>query len=395
MMGLESSTRRRRRVWPSVIAVAGVGVLLVLSFQLGASTTGLFAAADADAPPGDELAPITALFDELRDEAVTAPDVDKLVESAAEGMIESLDDPYAHLYDEDSYAELNQVLDGQFSGVGLVLEDSEDGPEIVSVIEGAPAAEAGVTEGERIVEVDGEDVTDLTIEQLVARVKGDAGTDVELTFDGGERGRYTVTVTRADIDVPQIEARLLDDGAGYIRLLQFTDHVGAEIRDSAQQLIDEGAEGFVLDLRGNPGGLLDEAVEVASVFIEDGPIVSVEQRAGSRQTYDATGEAFDEPLVVLVDDGSASASEIVAGAVKDSGRGQLVGQQTFGKGTVQTIRSLPEGLGVKFTTARYFTPSGTSIEGTGITPDRVVTGEEDQLAAAQAELEDRLAESTR
>ena len=393
MMDLEPAPRRRRRVWPITAGVIGVLVLLVLSFQLGVSSTGSAVAGPASGGASDELEPVISLFEELRDEAVDAPDPDALVESAAQGMLESLDDPYAHFYDEESYSDLNQALEGQFSGVGLVLEAGEDGPVIVSVIEGAPAAEAGISVGERIVEVNGEDVSDATIEQLVAQVKGEAGTEVTLTLAGGDRGRYTVTVVRADIELPQIEARLLDDEAGYIRLLQFTDDVGQEVEAAVDDLISDGAQGFVLDLRGNPGGLLDEAVEVASVFIEDGPVVSVQEREGERVTFEASGEAIDLPLVVLVDGGSASASEIVAGAVKDRDRGELVGEPTFGKGTVQTIRSLPDGLGVKFTTARYYTPSGDSIEESGITPDRVVSGPEEQLMAAQAELNEVLAQA--
>jgi carboxyl-terminal processing protease len=393
MTNFEPTPRRRGRVWSTAAGVAVVLFLVVASFQLGASTTGAAIPAAESGGDSSELEPVVELFDELRDEAVNAPAADELVESAMEGMLGSLEDPYAHFYDEQSYAELNQVLGGQFSGVGLVLEDRTEGPVIVSVIEGAPAGEAGISAGERIVEVDGEDVSGATIEQLVGMVKGEAGTDVELTLDGGERGRYTVTVTRADIELPQIESRLLDDGAGYIRLLQFTDQVGQDLRQTASDLIDQGAEGIVLDLRGNPGGLLDEAVEVASVFIGDGPIVSVQERAGDRQTFDATGDALDVPLVVLVDGGSASASEIVAGAVKDRGRGEIVGEQTFGKGTVQTIRSLPDGLGVKFTTARYFTPSGDSIEEMGVTPDRVVADEDEQLAAAQAALDAQVAQA--
>lgn len=390
MMDLEQPTRRRSRVWPAAAAALVGLVLLVLAFQLGASTTGPDRVLGGTTVPS-ELDPVVELYAELQEEAVEAPDSDELVEGALEGMLDSLDDPYAYFYDEMAYAELNRALEGEFTGVGLVLEDREDGPVIVSVIEGAPADEAGVAVGERIVEVDGEDVTDLSIEQLVADVTGDAGTEVTLTFDGGDRGRYTVTVTREEIEVPQIEARLLDDGAGYVRLLQFTEGTAEDLRTEVQGLLDGGAGGIVLDLRGNPGGFLDEAIEVASVFVEDGPVVSVQERVGERQTYEAVDDAIAAPLVVLVDAGSASASEIVAGAVQDRDRGTIVGEQTFGKGTVQTIRSLPDGLGAKFTTARYYTPSGRSIEETGVTPDRVVAGEEDQLAAAQETLDGLLA----
>ena len=384
---------RRPRIWPAAAGIVAVLVLVVLSFQLGASTRGATTVPVTDTP--GELEPVEELFNELREDAVSAPDPDALIEGAMEGMLEAVEDPYAHFYDAESYAQLNASLQGHFSGVGLVLEDREDGPVIISVLDGTPAAAAGITEGERIVEVDGKDMRDASTEQLVAEVKGEAGTDVQLTLDGGERGEYTVTITRAEIDVPMIESRLLEDGAGYVRLLQFTDDAGENVRTAATELLEQGADGIVLDLRGNPGGYLHEAVAVASVFIEDGPVVSVQEREGERETFEAAGEALDVPLVVLVDEGSASASEIVAGAVKDLDRGELVGEQTFGKGTVQTIRGLSDGLGVKFTTARYFTPSGQSIEEVGITPDRVVQGEEAQLAAAQAELHEQLADASR
>lgn len=392
MVELDRSGRRGPRLGLVAGGVVALLVLLVLSFQLGVSSGG----AATEGVPTDavrELEPVLSLYDELRGDAVDAPDSDALVEAAAQGMVDALDDPYAHLYDEQSYERLTQSLQGQFSGVGLVLESREDGPVIVSVIEGAPAEEAGITAGERIVEVNGEDVGEATIEELVALVSGEAGTEVTLTLDGGERGRYTVTVTRAEIDLPNVESRLLDDGAGYVRLVQFTDDVGQDVREAVADLGEQGAEGYVLDLRGNPGGLLDEAIDVASVFIEDGPVVSVQQREGERVTYDAQGEAIDDPLVVLVDGGSASASEIVAGAVKDRDRGQIVGEQTFGKGTVQTIQPLPEGYGVKFTTARYFTPSGDSIEESGVMPDLVVDEVDEQLAQAQEALGERTAEA--
>lgn len=396
MIDLDNAPRRRRpRAWPAAAGAVTVLLLVVVAFQLGASTTGpVSLSAPADDVTAD-LEPVAELFGQLQREAVSAPDAEVLIEGALEGMLEAVDDPYAHFYDDESYAQLNQAMQGQFSGVGLVLEDKEEGPVIVSVIDGTPAAEAGIAEGERIVEVDGRDVRDVSTEELVSLVKGEAGTDVDLTLDGGDRGEYTVTVTRAEIDVPVIESRLLEDGAGYVRLLQFTSDVGQDVRDAATELLDEGADGIVLDLRGNPGGYLNEAVDVASVFIDDGPIVSVEEREGRRETLEATGEALDVALVVLVDGGSASASEIVAGAVKDRDRGEIVGEPTFGKGTVQTIRGLPDGLGAKFTTARYYTPAGRSIEGVGVIPDRVVEGEDEQLAAAQAELVEQLADASR
>ncbi|CAN5589779.1 S41 family peptidase [soil metagenome] len=343
-------------------------------------------AASTDA--GDGLGVVAEVLEQLDADAVKAPDDAKLADGAVDGILRALDDPYAQYFDADEFAEFNDALDGEFSGVGLVLEEGPKGVRIVLVLDGTPAAEAGITEGERIVSVDGTDVSDKPINVIVERVKGEAGTDVTLGLAGGSQGRHEVTLTRRQIDTPNIEAKQLDDGTGYVRLLQFTGGVGDAVRGEVERLVAEGATGIVLDLRGNPGGLLPEAISIASIFIEDGPIVSVQERDAERRNYSARGDALAElPLVVLVDKGSASASEIVAGAVQDNDRGDIVGTSTFGKGTVQTIQTLDSGGGVKFTTAEYFTPSGDSIEGVGVQPDQVVRGDDAQLAAAQRALQ--------
>jgi carboxyl-terminal processing protease len=177
-------------------------------------------------------------------------------------------------------------------------------------------------------------------------------------------------VTRAEFDLPIVTSETLEDDVGYINLLQFVEGAGERVREEVAAMVDDGVAGIVLDLRENPGGLLNEAVAVSSVFIEDGNIVTVEERSREREVFEAVGDAYEQvPLVVLVDDHSASASEIVAGAIQDADRGTIVGEQTFGKGTVQTITQLSDGSGAKFTTARYYTPSGDSIEGVGVKPD--------------------------
>ncbi|MBA2730840.1 MAG: S41 family peptidase [Euzebyaceae bacterium] len=374
------------------IAATACALVFLAGVTQAAYSRGL---ADAGGAPsavsadnGRRLGVVAEVLDQLEADAVKAPDDSKLVDGAVDGMLRALDDPYAQYFDLDEFSEFNDALDGEFSGVGLVLEEGPNGVRIVSVLDGTPAAEAGITEGERIISVDGSDVRDKAINVIVERVKGEAGTDVTLGLAGGQQGRHEVTLTRRQIDVPNIEGRLLEDGSGYVRLLQFTGGVGEAVRGEVERLVTEGASGIVLDLRGNPGGLLPEAIEVASIFIEDGQIVSVQEREAERRTYAARGDALsDLPLVVLVDKGSASASEIVAGAVQDSGRGDIVGTSTFGKGTVQTIQTLDSGGGVKFTTAEYFTPSGDSIEGVGVQPDQVVRGEDAQLAAAQRTLQ--------
>ena len=359
---------RRSGLVPTVVGVvlavvAGIGLYLLAGRGTAAGSS---PSADAVA----DLEPVIELYEALNESAVDAPDAEKLVDGAIQGMLDEVDDDYARFFPAAAFEDFNASLDGTFSGVGLMLTDTPDGPVIVSVLEDTPAEEAGIEEGERIVAVDGEDVSGDPLEQIVAKVKGEAGTTVSLGLAGGDEGRRTLEIIRAEFDLPLTTREMLEGDVGYVRLYQFAEDAGERVRTDVRALLDDGAGGIVLDLRRNPGGLLNEAVSVASVFVEDGEIVSVQRRGGDRESFDAVDDAFDEvPLVVLVDDASASASEIVAGAVQDADRGSIVGETTFGKGTVQTIAQFSDGSGAKFTTARYFTPSGDSIEGVGVEPD--------------------------
>lgn len=397
MAGEFESPRPRWRT--GILGLVGV---LVLAALVGA---GLFALVSSDRAVGsgggqaaEDLAPLIELYESLNEQAVDAPDSDALLRGAIDGMLEEVEDPYARYFPAGDFDEFSASLDGTFSGVGLMLEETPEGSVIVSVLEGTPADRAGIEEGERIVSVDGENVADQPLENIVTKVKGDPGTSVVLGLDGGDAGARELRITRAEFDVPILVTEMLDGEVGYIELRQFVDGAGEQVREAVATMVNDGAAGIVLDLRNNPGGLLNEAIGVASVFIEDGAIVSVEERGGTNETFEAIDDAFEDiPLVVLVDDHSASASEIVAGAVQDAERGPVVGESTFGKGTVQTIAQLSDGSGVKFTTARYSTPSGDSIEGVGVTPDvEVAAGDPDeidgldddpQLQAAVEELE--------
>jgi carboxyl-terminal processing protease len=334
----------------------------------------------------EEFSAISDLYERISTDAVEPPDDDVLVEGALEGMLERLDDDYAVYYDPAEFMSFNELLEGSFSGVGVMLEDTPDGHQIVNVLEETPAEAAGLEEGEYIVSVDGEDMRGAPLEAVVDRVQGEEGDPVTLGLEGGSAGEREVEVVRAELDRPVLETELLGDGVGHLQVLQFTENVAERVRTASQELVAQGARGIVLDLRGNPGGLLREAVRLTSVFVEEGRVVSVRESGGREETFDASGEAdalADIPLVVLVNGGSASASEIVAGAIQDLDRGEVIGEQTFGKGTVQTVRPLPGGAGVKFTTAEYFTSSGDSIEGSGIEPDRTVSEPEEQLDVAQ------------
>lgn len=405
----EDETPRRSHRWVGwLLGSFALAVVVIAAaaggFWLGAQGTadlpeiGAGTGPTADAYP-EELEPVIETYERLRDEAVDPPPTEDLVEGAVDGMLEVLDDPYARYYLPADYDRFSDTLDGTYSGVGMELQETPDGLFVVTVFEGTPAEEVGIASGDQIIAVDGEDVRDEPIEAVVDLIRGEPETEVTLGLErNGEE--LEVSPVRAEIEIPLLEHELLDDQVGYIRLNQFISGAGEAVRAAADDLLSAGAEGLVLDLRGNPGGLLPEAVGVASVFVDDGPVVIVEAGDES-ETFEASGGAIDAPLVVLVDGGSASASEIVAGAVRDTSRGQVVGETTFGKGTVQAIRSLSDGSGLKFTNARYLTPAGDSIEEVGVEPDRVVEAAEDpdgpdddpQLSAAREELRQLIAEA--
>jgi carboxyl-terminal processing protease len=368
-----------------------VGVI-TLSYEWGAATGGGSANARPTASATattDDIAVVSELFERIRSEAVDVPEDAVLIEGALEGMLETLEDPYALYYDAADFARFNRGLDGSFFGVGLLLEESSEGDAtVVRALPDTPAERAGIEAGEIIVSVDGEDVRDLPLSGIVEIVTGEEGTPVVLGLEGGPEGAREVELIRAEIQAPTVDAELLEDGAGLIQLISFSQNAAEQLEESVEELLAEGAEGIILDLRRNPGGLLDEAVDVASVFVDGELIVSVrEADRADRELSARSGGFVDVPLVILVDEFSASASEIVAGAMQDIGRAEVVGETTFGKGTVQTVRPLSAGGGVKFTTAEYLTPSGASIEGVGVVPDTVIDGDEDaQLAAAQEAL---------
>lgn len=376
-------------------AIGGAAaVLLVLDLVVAGYLVGLRSGQDdaTAAAEQDDLGAIEEVYERIVDEAVDSPDPDVLVEGAIEGMLDTLDDDYAAFYDSEQYAALNEQLDGRFVGIGVVLDPSDTGLVVQSVLPQSPAEEAGLKPQDAVVAVDGEEVADLPTEEIVDRVRGPEGTSVALGIRrDGERLEFEVE--RRELTLPNVEARLLEGtDLGYVRLQSFSRDAGTEVRDAVQGLVDEeDLDGLVLDLRDNPGGILGEAVEVASLFVDEGLIVSVGDDPGTGRRYEAEGETvYDGPLVVLVNEGSASASEIVAAALKDAGRATLVGTTTFGKGVVQTITGLDEGGGVKFTTARYYTPSGTSIDGVGVVADREVADGEDPDVDPPLELAEEL-----
>jgi carboxyl-terminal processing protease len=290
---------------------------------------------------------------------------------AIRGMLDSLDDSYAAYFDERHYEYFAEQTEGEFYGIGVTITDRDGEVVVVSPIEGTPAAEAGLEADDVIVSVDGVTPEEWDTSQAVQLIRGPEGTDVTLGIRrSGTEGILEFTITRAQIDIPNTTSELRAGDVGYIRLMTFNTKSEDDLRDAVEALEAEGARSLVLDLRDNPGGLLDSAVEVASLFIDEGLVVTVEAREGPVEEHRATGRSVtDLSLVVLVNEYSASASEIVAGALRDHERATLVGETTFGKGSVQTVEEIRAGGAIKFTIAHYLTPNGDRINKVGLGPD--------------------------
>ncbi len=294
--------------------------------------------------------------------------VETLMNGAIKGAVGALGDPHSVYMDKRMYREFMIETEGSFSGVGIVLGVKDKILTVVSPIEGTPGDRAGIKSGDQIVKIDGHDTKDMALDEAVSKIRGPEGTQVVL---GIRRGQDTkeYTLTRSNIQLKTVTGKMLPDKIAYIRLSMFNEQTGGDFARKYQELEQQGMQAIILDLRDNPGGLLGESVKVAGKLVPKGPIVSVVQRNGEREVHSSSLEAVKYPLVVLVNGGSASASEIVAGAVQDTGAGTLVGVKTFGKGSVQTVMGLGDSTAVKLTIAKYYTPKDRSINGTGIEPD--------------------------
>ncbi|QNJ28953.1 S41 family peptidase [Synechococcus sp. A15-24] len=294
---------------------------------------------------------------------------------AIRGMLDSLDDPYTRFLDPKEFKEMRIDTSGELMGVGIQISLDKDTKELIVVapIEGTPASRAGVQSKDVIVSIDGTSTKGMTTEDAVKLIRGPEGTEVILGLRRkGDVINVPLTRTRIEINAVKKALNTSPDGRkiGYIRLKQFNANASREMRDAIQELEDQGADGYVLDLRSNPGGLLEASVDIARQWLNEGIIVSTRTREGIRDVRRATGSAItDKPMVVLIDEGSASASEIVSGALQENDRAQLIGKTTFGKGLVQAVRGLSDGSGMTVTIAKYLTPNGTDIHNNGIKPD--------------------------
>lgn len=294
--------------------------------------------------------------------------MDTLMTGAVKGMVGSLGDPHSIYMDPKMYKEFMIETEGAFGGVGIVIGVKDKLLTVVSPIEGTPGEKAGIKSGDRIIKIDGKDTKDMALDEAVNQIRGPEGTQVTLTIQRANEPVIDYTLTRSSIQIKTVAGKMLADNIGYIRISMFNENTGSDFIRIYQDLEKEGMKAIILDLRDNPGGLLEESVKVAGKFVPKGPVVSVVTRDGRRETSTSNLEAIKYPAVVLVNGGSASASEIVSGAIQDTGAGTLVGTKTYGKGSVQTILRL-DGGAIKLTIAKYLTPNDRSINGVGIEPD--------------------------
>ena len=367
--------------------------LLSLGAVAGALTTIQFQAvarASYGPLPLEEMQQLAAVFGMVKSEYVEPVDEKKLITDAISGMVSGLD-PHSQYFDKKSFKEFREGTSGRFVGVGIEIGMEDQVVKIVSPIEGSPAFRAGLKSGDLITKIDDTFVKGLSMDQAVKRMRGEPNTKVSLTiFRKSENRSFPVTITREEIRVQSVRAKMVEPGYGWVRLSQFQDRTVDDFARKIDELYkqDPNLKGLVLDLRNDPGGLLEGAVAVSAAFLpSDAVVVSTNgQIADSKATYRASADNYlrrggadplkrlpaaikNVPLIVLVNEGSASASEIVAGALQDHKRAIVMGAQTFGKGSVQTVRPLTADTALKITTARYYTPSGRSIQAKGIVPD--------------------------
>ena len=374
------------------IAIIGLGaVVFALAFRFTGDVVQLggLGAYFESRQKAEELESALSLISAYYVEGETA-ELDALTESAIVGMMEKLD-PYSEYLNFERLKQLDEETSQEFGGIGVQVEMRDEFLTVVAPLDGSPGERAGLLRGDRIVGVDGDSIEGLGLSESVAELKGKPGTKVAVSIERkGNDERFEVEIIRELIEVANVhDAKILEDGLGYIRISQFGKRTGEEVEAAIESLLDQGMDALAIDLRNNPGGLLDVAVEVADKFVPKGELIVYTQgrhEAMNEKWYaESNASPYAFPVVILVNPGSASASEIVAGALKDSGRAQLVGETTFGKGSVQSILPLSDDAGIKLTTARYYTPGGYVIHENGVEPNVVIeiTPEEEGRLAIQ------------
>jgi len=331
-----------------------------------------------------QLKEISDIMDIVQENFVGDKEIDKeiLMQGALRGMIESLEDAHSNYFSKDGMEDLENQINGEYTGVGMIIRKYSNEPVTVELlIEGTPAFKAGIRPNDKIMKIDGESTYNMELEDASKKLKGKVGTNVKLMiYREKEKKEKEVVLKRANIKLENVKSKMLDNKIGYIKLTQFGTDVDLQVAKSLEKLQESGMEGLIFDLRNNPGGKIDQAIKIGSMFIKEGVIVSERPKKGKEMFSEREGKYYgDFPLIILINEGSASASEIVSGAVRDYKRGLLLGEKSYGKGSVQVLMPLPDGDGIKLTIAKYYTPNGENINGIGIEPDIKIEEKDDYL----------------
>ncbi len=363
-----------------IIIMAAVIIVFIVAMRISYSTYNYSDTGLLDDATEEKIGLLAGYIEENYYEDV---EVDELREGLYQGLFDNLD-IYSEYYTEEEYNDLlESEIEGSYSGIGAAMQQDPDTMlvTVIRVYDGSPAQEAGLQVGDFIYKVDDYDATTMELSELVTFIRGEEGTPVHLViYRDGEKMEFTIY--RKNLDYPTVVCDMLDDNIGYIEVSEFAETTADRFEDAIDDLKEQGMESLIIDLRYNPGGVLESVCSIADDILPEGLIVYTEDRDGKRVDYDSTNDRYlDIPLAVLVNYDSASASEILAGAIQDRDAGIIIGTTTFGKGVVQTLRQLTDGSAVKVTTQRYFTPGGTCIQGIGIIPDVEIDyeflGEED------------------
>lgn len=375
-------------------------LIMVLTAIMSAGLTigAICAALGLDAARAANMARFFGVMRLIEMRYVTPVDDETLIDGAISGMVQSLDDPHSIYMKASMFKELREQTEGEFGGIGVTMGFKDSKVTIISVLEGTPGEAAGLMAGDEIVAVDGTPVTEWQPEEVALHIRGEIDTNVVLTIRRAGEDDHDYTLTRTTIKIHSVKGKMIDGTQiGYLRIASFAEHTGEEFKQELSALEAQDMKGLILDLRQNPGGLITSCVKVANEVVPKGTIVSVVERDGSKEEYTSSLEAPKYPIVVLIDGNSASASEILSGALQDTGAATLVGTTSYGKGSVQMVLPLLHDDGIKLTIAKYYTPNGRSIDGTGITPDVEVgfspgDTQDVQLEKAEEVMEEKLAQ---
>lgn len=354
---------------------------IMLMFTLILSTAGLtiFALTFGDekvvevgAPERREFQKLYQAYDDLKADYFREIDQDALVNGAINGMIDALGDPYSDYMNQDEAAQFEENISSSFQGIGAEIQERNGFISVVSPIKNSPAEKAGILPNDKIMSVDGESIQGMSASEAVLLIRGEKGTEVKLTIQRGEMTEpLEITIIRDEIPIETVYAEMLEENVAHIQITSFSSNTYEELQEALKEMENEGMKALVLDVRQNPGGLLTSAIDISNMFVENGkPLFQTQVKDKKAEIYTATdGTKLNVPVSLLIDGGSASASEILAAAMSESAGVQLVGLKTFGKGTVQTANNLPDGSNMKFTTAKWLTPDGNWIHEKGISPN--------------------------